>query len=779
MGTGAFKNQLYWFDWAGFTIANNATRTFNTADGLTVTITFSNVSPTVPSPSIMNTWRGAVLHFLYDFSNTAIRPAFYSISTPSSHQFTMHITATRGGVPAPFQFVAADAEASDSKEVTTLATTGSPWQTMEFFINNPFMVNNPLTGCGTTNVSITETYGNASGIGQNPAVITGSPLSGVLDVTVGINRIGVSGGMGVAFALFAPIDRGDLPASYGDVRHQLNYVQNNPCNYLPPLPAMSQLTNLAIGTIAGDADPAQTTDDNLNGIDEDGIANFPAYTGGGSYTLPVNITNTTGNTAYLTGWFDFNHDGRFSNNESTTQPVSGTSPVSLTWTGLSAVLPRSTGHAFRFRLSTDQAATQKETGFAPDGEAEDYWVTCSLIINTTGDTAVCPGQPVPISTTGGLSYTWNLAVGLSDATIGNPVASPASTTKYIVEGNDHWGCYAKDSITISALTLPALVKSADTAICNNGTASLSVSGALQYSWLPAVTVVSPSGDQVTVSPATTTKYYVTAKGANGCEHPDSILVGVRPLPNFAVQPASAVSCQGTPVSLTASGGSTYAWVNNNGVWATTSSVSVQPTTNTVYKVGITDNTCNYTDTLLVPVTVSDLPITTVTADSVINCFNTRSRLQVISNRRDDRYTWDAAPGITDLHSATPTVMPEKTTRYYVTITNREGCSKRDSVDVLVDFANSKSTFSMPNVFTPNGDGHNDCFGLKYWGVVKQLDFNIYNRWGGLVFHTTNPNDCWNGRFQGKEQSSGAFVYQIKAVTACGAVYKKGVVTLVR
>jgi hypothetical protein len=122
MGTGTFKNQLYWFDWAGFTIANNATRTFNTADGLTVTITFSNVSPVVPSPSIMNTWRGAVLHFLYDFSNTAIKPAFYSNLTPNNHQFTMHITATRCGVVAPFQFVAADAEASNSLEVTSFST---------------------------------------------------------------------------------------------------------------------------------------------------------------------------------------------------------------------------------------------------------------------------------------------------------------------------------------------------------------------------------------------------------------------------------------------------------------------------------------------------------------------------------------------------------------------------------------------------------------------------------------------------------------------------------
>lgn len=937
LGTGTFKNELYWFDWAGFTIANNATRTFNTADGLTITITFSNVSPTVPSPNIMNTWRGAVLHFLYDFSNTAIRPAFYSINTPNSHQFTMHITATRGGTAAPFMFVAADAEASNYQEVTTLSTTGSVWQTMEFFRNNPFSTNNPVTGCGTTNISISETYGGSSGIGQNPIMITGSPLSGVLDVTVGINRINASGGLGVAFALFAPIDRGDLSASYGDVHHRLNYVQNNPCNYLPPYPTMSLQTNLAIGTIAGDADPVQTTDDNLTGIDEDGIANFPAYTGGGTYSVPVNITNTTGNTAYLTGWFDYNHDGQFSTNESTTLPVTGTSLATLTWTGLPATLPRGTGQAFRFRLSTNQVATQSATQFAPDGEVEDYWLPCSHTINTSGDTTLCAGQPIPITTTGGLTYTWNIAAGLSDPSIANPVAIPTSTTKYIVEGNNYWGCYAKDSILItinpnpvltigpaaiicsqdstqlsvatatagvtyhwspatglndaginnpkaspatdtkyivtvndagngctskdsitvavltrpavrvrndtavcnqspvtltitataaatyswspatglsdpslptpvatpstdtryvvtaqsaggcvakdsidiSVLALPVLAKSADTTICRTGTASLSVSGAAHYNWLPAVTTVSASGNQVTVSPAAATKYYVTATGSNGCTRRDSILIGVRPLPQFALQPASAISCQGMPVLLTASGGDTYAWLHNNSVWAATPSVTVQPATHTMYKVGITDKICNYSDTLSVLVRTSDLPTARVTAGNSINCSNDRARLQIISNRPDDTYAWDPAPGITELHSATPTVMPEQTTKYYMTITNKDGCSKRDSVEVLVDFAYAKSTFSMANVFTPNGDGQNDCFGLKYWGVVKQLDFTIYNRWGGMVFRTSNPNDCWDGRFQGKEQSSATFVYQIKAVTACGTVYRKGTVTLIR
>jgi gliding motility-associated-like protein len=778
LGTGTLKNELYWFDWAGFTIANNATRTFTTPDGLTITITFSNVSPSVPSPSVMNTWPGAVLHFLYDFSNTAIKPAFFSTSLTVSHQFTMQITTTRGGVPTPFLFVAADAEASSDKEVTTLSTSGQPWQTLEFFRNDPVITKNPVTGCGTNNISISDTYGNISAIGQNPVMMTGSPATGTLEVKVGMNR-STLGGMGVTFALFAPIDRGDLPASYGEVQHRLNYIHNNGCNYLAPLPSLSKLTDLTIGTAAGDADPVTSTDDNTNGIDEDGITVFPTYTGGGTYTVPVPVTNATGQTAYLTGWFDYNHDGQFSPNESTTQSVTSTSQVLLTRTGLPAILPRSSGQAFRFRLSTDAAATQKATGFAPDGEVEDYWVPCSFKINTSNDTAICAGRPVPITSSGGLNYTWNTATGLSDPSTGNPVATPAATTKYIVEGNNYDGCYAKDSLVITIKPGLVLLKSADTTICKAGTASLSVSGAGQYSWLPGVTLASPSGDKVTVSPTVPTKYYVTATAANGCTGLDSIRVAIHPPPHFAAQAASPVSCPGKTVLLTANGGDTYAWVYNNTVWAATASVSVQPAVDTIYKVAITENTCHQTDTLSIPVGVGQLPASTVTVSNAIDCSNDQARLQVTSNSADDTYAWDPALGITQLQSSTPTVTPVQPTRYYVTITNKDGCSKRDSVDVLVDFAHAKGSYAMANVFTPNGDGQNDCFGLKFWGGVKQLDFSVYNRWGGMVFHTNDPNACWDGRFQGREQSAATFIYQIRAVTVCGTVYRKGTVTLVR
>jgi gliding motility-associated-like protein len=88
-------------------------------------------------------------------------------------------------------------------------------------------------------------------------------------------------------------------------------------------------------------------------------------------------------------------------------------------------------------------------------------------------------------------------------------------------------------------------------------------------------------------------------------------------------------------------------------------------------------------------------------------------------------------------------------------------------------------YLLPNAFTPNGDGKNDCFGVSTWGNVGNLKLQIFNRWGELVFSTTDPNKCWDGTYKGLRQPSGAFIYQISAETICGPVYRRGTVVLIR
>lgn len=702
-GSGVLKNFIWWFDWSGFTPQNGSSKTFNTADGLTVTITFSNVTGATALPNVMNTWSGAVLHFLYDFTDPAIQPALHARNTSSDTHFTLNITASRNGVPTPFTFVTADAEGSNLQEQTTVVSTGSPWTILELFRNSG-QTSNPVTGCGTTTAMWTETYGGSSGIGQNPVLATEAPANGALQVDVTFAKTS-QGGMAIAFGIFAPLDAGDLPASYGSASHKLSFVSGNGCNYLPPLPTISQTQTLKMGALPGDADPATNTDDNAVGADEDGVSVFPDYDGSGTYSISVGVSNTTGSDAFLSGWFDHNMDGVFNAGEAATAVVANNAAsATLSWTGIPAFLPQGIVRdlAFRLRLSSDQAAVQSPAGMAIDGEVEDYLVPCSpVLINTIADQHICTGRSVQLNASGAAAYSWSPANGLSDPAAASPLASPLVNTRYTVTGRSTQGC-------------------TDTA---------------------------------------------------------SVQVDVSPLPVFTHAPLNTAICKNDSVLLTAAGADTYSWLSETDVLlATTSSLLVKPDVSTTYKVRFTDHTCNVTDLQLVRVLVNPLPVTTVSRSNDLDCGNGQAQLNAAGGIN---YAWEPADGIRDASSSNQLVTPTQTTTYYVIITDINGCRKRDSVTVNVNYSGGQSLRLMPTAFTPNNDGKNDCFGLKYWGVVTQLDFSVYNRWGAMVFHTSNPYDCWDGKYLGQPQPAGTFVYQIKVASPCGDVYRKGTVTLIR
>ena len=939
-GTGNLRNQIWWFDWAGFTITEGASRTFTTNNGLSVTIKFSNVTAHEPQPSVMNTWSGAILHLLYDFTDPAIQPALFDSYSSISCNFTMSITATRSGSPVTFSMITADAEASAYGETTTLKTSGGSWQTIDFFRNSS-QTDNPLAGCGTRTVAITNTYAGAPQTGQNPVLLTFAATPGPLAIDVLLDHGGTTGGMGLAFGILEAVDRGDLPLSYGTAQHQLQYGINNSCNYLPPFPYVDQVETLKIGTVAGDPDPIQYTDDNAIGVDEEGVNTFPVYDGSGAYSVNVTTGNTTGSNAYLTGWFDYNRNGVFDNGESVTVVIPDNTPsVILSWTGLPAYLPKggAAGYGFRFRISSDQTASQNATGNARDGEVEDYFVNSAdlcapMAVSTRPDTSICAGQPVPLSATGGIQYSWSTAVGLSDATIPNPVATPGVTTTYTVTGSTPQGCQATASLTIRVNPIPVITKSGESSICPGSGAQLSGSSpsAIGYSWSPAsglndafisnpyaspqtttvytvtidggngcsnqdsvkVTVnpqasvqarsdtaicnsssiilstqstqattfdwapsaglsdatianpiatpstttlytvtasnkyncstqstvlisvlpipiitktddtticqgkrvnllagggasytwsssdnqVNAIGAALTVSPVNTTNYYVLVTGSNGCSSRDSIAVNIHHIPVFSVTPPYSSICKNDTILLTAAGGDLYSWSSGAGDFAGTGpSLQAEPAETQDYHVQITDSICQLTETLNVQVVVKNLPTVDISKSNDIDCTQGQAVLQASGGVS---YLWDSTAGISNRTSYNPVVTPSQTTVYHVRVTDSKGCSAIDSIRVGVDFAADPSHYPIPSAFTPNNDGRNDCWGLKYWGQVTSLEMEVFNRWGLRVFSSKNPNDCWDGDYKGVPQPAGTYVYQIRATTTCGVAYRKGTVLLIR
>ncbi|MEP7169311.1 MAG: gliding motility-associated C-terminal domain-containing protein [Bacteroidota bacterium] len=86
---------------------------------------------------------------------------------------------------------------------------------------------------------------------------------------------------------------------------------------------------------------------------------------------------------------------------------------------------------------------------------------------------------------------------------------------------------------------------------------------------------------------------------------------------------------------------------------------------------------------------------------------------------------------------------------------------------------------VPNSFTPNGDGLNDTFGIS-GEAIQKFSMRIFNRWGEMIFETSNTNDQWNGTFKGQKVPMGSYVYKIFASGLTGKrVQKEGTVSLIQ
>jgi gliding motility-associated-like protein len=114
--------------------------------------------------------------------------------------------------------------------------------------------------------------------------------------------------------------------------------------------------------------------------------------------------------------------------------------------------------------------------------------------------------------------------------------------------------------------------------------------------------------------------------------------------------------------------------------------------------------------------------------------------------------------------------------YWVKVSNECG-SSIDSAEVTM---NCLPRIFIPSAFTPNGDGMNDIFRILNIHGQKLIVFNIYDRWGKRVFHTTNIGQGWHGMTNGHPAQTGPYVYLIKIINLAGRekVYK-GSVLLIR
>jgi len=173
------------------------------------------------------------------------------------------------------------------------------------------------------------------------------------------------------------------------------------------------------------------------------------------------------------------------------------------------------------------------------------------IVNTNPDMTICRGQSAQLNATGGLNYTWAPFTGLSCNNCPNPVASPLTTTQYVVTGTNSFGCAATDTILITVPQPIDVVVTPSVNICIGGSTPLVVTGATTYEWFPTTGLSCTTCPNPIANPTVTTVYRVIGKDAYNCFQDTAfVTVGVGQYPTVNVG-ADRVLSTGTQITLSA------------------------------------------------------------------------------------------------------------------------------------------------------------------------------------------------------------------------------------
>ena len=141
------------------------------------------------------------------------------------------------------------------------------------------------------------------------------------------------------------------------------------------------------------------------------------------------------------------------------------------------------------------------------------------------------------------------------------------------------------------------------------------------------------------------------------------------------------------------------------------------------------------------------------------------------------YNWSPSTGLSNPAIQNPVAVLQNDITYILTVTTPEGCIDTDDINIKVF---KEIAIYVPTGFTPNFDALNDMLKPKYIGIRKLACFRIFNRWGQLVFSTTDLNKGWDGNLNGVRQQAGVYVWMIRAEDILGKTYElKGTSTLIR
>ncbi len=412
------------------------------------------------------------------------------------------------------------------------------------------------------------------------------------------------------------------------------------------------------------------------------------------------------------------------------------------------------------------------------------------------DTVICLGKSLKIANAiafddgAGTTYKWTPSTGLSgNIKTTGVTAKPKISTNYVLDIKSPKGyCHVSDTVKITVPLIDVL-ESSPLKLCKGDTLTLNCSvtpANYPFKWSSNAKpiIFNPTATQTKVIP--TKGGYIRAALTGKCKTVDSVLVVLDSLPNLTISQGDTIKnhCKGDlielqtpPVNTGLYPSMTHAWMHNG---ATTLNTTVTlPSGTTIYKRITQNGLCSQTKEI--SITAIEPPTINLTLSKAGLCEG--DTIQILLKGTMASYKWEAPTGSTILfdkcdnpnNCTTPSVL---TAGLYTVYTTLGTCKKTDTISVKAIECNVK----LPTVFLPDGtETVNKNFNI-FPNKATVLQFQVYNRWGQLVYNNNDPANGWNGTLlnNGEALPSDVYIYTIQVRYADQTTeVKKGDVTLLR
>ncbi len=371
------------------------------------------------------------------------------------------------------------------------------------------------------------------------------------------------------------------------------------------------------------------------------------------------------------------------------------------------------------------------------------------------------------------TYTWAISFYNGGNPFQNPQGANSNNTGFVFSGfapgtytlkvqETNNGCVGKWSLlkTIVIVGPPNVNITGPPIICQGDTAHYTIPAQAVVTsgmWTSSngngvlINSTNTETDAIGVNPGT---FVLKINALNSCgAAAKTKVITVKAYPTITKQNDTTI-CSTEPLTLstTQTSGYTYSWKNGGTTISTSNTATVSPTNNTTYMLTVSNSGCNKSDTVNVfvenPTAKNDTSKLCPLVESITLTADTTGN-----------YLWSTG-------ETTQQIVVNDTGIYTVSIkTPGKACARTITYDINLGECPQTPVLVLPNVFTPNGDGNNDSFipmdSLK--GRFDKFDVKIYNRWGQLLYETTDQQSFFSAGWDGKTKngtlaSDGVYYY---------------------